>query len=224
MGCLSVVTSSGLDPRGWIQNLIVLYFPVHSSFQQSKFACYSLPPVPLWEHSHDLEYPLTLLQARSSSCQTPPWTSCLFSLVLAPEKVHYQFAKHSGILCWFPCIHKPLSFVCALYLYGGWYAVKNTETGVRNLGSLCVWPWALSPFLWASVSTSVRWRVISSVPIRHICGQEVNVLKCVKMCFVMCISYEIHVCIMSFLKSGTVSYTVELCHMLILHLVVLIYT
>lgn len=185
MECLNVVTSWRLDPRGWIQNLIVLYFPIHSSFQRNKFACYSFPLVSLWEHSHDLEYPLIFLQARSSFCQTPPWTFCFsFQIGPYPGRVHSQFVKPSGVLCWFLCVLKPLSCVCVLYPWRGWYAIKNTEAGARNPESLGVWIWTLSLFLWASAFKSVKWKIISSMPVTHIRSQELSVLRCVKMCFI----------------------------------------
>lgn len=136
----------------------------------------------------------------------------LFSSVLTLGRESCQCAWPLGGLRCFLGVYKPLSCAYVVHTQRLICCRKHRTRSQRCWQSLCVQPWTWSPFLWASVSPSVRWRVISSMPVTQLCGQELNLLKCVKMCFVICSSCEMHVCGMRFWKSEIVPYTEELYH------------
>lgn len=104
-GCLSVITASGFDPKGGIQNRILPHFPVRSFFQQSNFAYCSLLLVPLGS----LSWPgiILLLSSKpdlSSARFHLGFSVLLFSLVLTPGRESCQCAWLLHGLCRFQCV------------------------------------------------------------------------------------------------------------------------
>lgn len=85
---------------------------------------------------------------------TPPDSALCFLFIfslgsIAWGKCTVHFAEPSGVLCWFLCLLKSLPCAGALHLYGGWSAVKNIESGVRNPESLELYDsrlWILGSF------------------------------------------------------------------------------
>lgn len=63
----------------------------------------------------------------------------------------------------------------------------------------------VSPFRWASSSPSMTWKIVSSTPGTQVCGQELTLLKGVKMRFLICTSCEICICSEGLLTSEIVS-------------------
>lgn len=138
VGCLSIVTSSGLDPKGGTQNLtILLYLPVRSSFQWGKFVPCSLPPLPF---VGTFSWPGISCHSPLSQTFLLPhsfYLGCPFALVFTPGRICCQCAQPRRAVVLLTVCMEPLSclhgMVCMQRLV--WCNGRGPEVRTPS----CVW-------------------------------------------------------------------------------------